>query len=113
MSAPIAPLWFATSNHVLQANDWTVVNPPTLRAHMKHELVLKSGTIVDGTGAPSFVGDLAIDDGVITAIGPNLAGEREFDAAGPSSLLVGSIFTLISTDKRRGTTNSTLRSATA
>ncbi|MFT4990030.1 MAG: N-acyl-D-amino-acid deacylase, partial [Acidimicrobiales bacterium] len=49
---------------------------------MKHELVLKSGTIVDGTGAPSFVGDLAIDDGVITAIGPNLEGEREFDAAG-------------------------------
>lgn len=49
---------------------------------MKHELVLKSGTIVDGSGAPAFVADLAIDDGVITAIGPDLAGEREVDASG-------------------------------
>ena len=26
-----------------------------------HDIVIRNGTIVDGTGAPSFVGDVAID----------------------------------------------------
>jgi N-acyl-D-aspartate/D-glutamate deacylase len=32
---------------------------------MSHEIVIKGGTIVDGTGAAPFAGDLAIDDGRI------------------------------------------------
>ena len=36
---------------------------------MGHDLVIRSGTIVDGTGADSFTGDLAIDEGVITQVG--------------------------------------------
>jgi N-acyl-D-amino-acid deacylase len=34
-----------------------------------HDTVIRGGTIVDGTGAPAFVGDVAIDNGIITAVG--------------------------------------------
>lgn len=33
------------------------------------DTVIKGGTIVDGTGAPSFAGDIAVQDGVIVRIG--------------------------------------------
>lgn len=39
----------------------------------KFDLVIKGGTIVDGTSAPRFVGDIGIRDGVIAQIGANLA----------------------------------------
>ena len=51
---------------------------------MAHDLIIRNGTIVDGTGAPGYVADLAIDGDVITAIG-DLSGEvagREIDATG-------------------------------
>jgi len=48
-----------------------------------HQLVIRNGTILDGTGAPAFVGDIAIDDGVIVEVGTvESMGEREIDAAG-------------------------------
>ena len=40
-----------------------------------HDLVIKNGTVVDGTGAEGRHADVAVTDGVITAIG-DLAGER-------------------------------------
>jgi len=48
-----------------------------------HDLVIRNGTVVDGTGQPRFDGDLAIDGAVITAVGdvPD-RGRREIDAAG-------------------------------
>ena len=49
-----------------------------------YDLVIRNGTIVDGTGAPAVQGDLAVDGERITAIG-DLAGEtgtREIDATG-------------------------------
>ena len=50
---------------------------------MAHELVIRNGTLVDGTGADRFTGDLAIDDGVITQVGGKAgAGSREIDADG-------------------------------
>jgi N-acyl-D-aspartate/D-glutamate deacylase len=49
---------------------------------MAHELVVRGGTIVDGTGADRFTGDVGIDDGVITAVGGSLEGERTIDADG-------------------------------
>jgi N-acyl-D-aspartate/D-glutamate deacylase len=50
---------------------------------MAHDLVIRGGTVVDGTGAPARVADVAIDDGRITIVGEVLeAGEREIDAAG-------------------------------
>ncbi len=48
-----------------------------------HDLVIRNGTIVDGTGAPAFKGDVAIDGGRISAVGQVSAGGREeIDAAG-------------------------------
>ena len=34
-----------------------------------HDLLIRAGTIVDGSGAPAFTGDVAIDGGRITAVG--------------------------------------------
>ena len=48
-----------------------------------HDLVIRGGTIVDGTGAPKFSGDIAVDAGRITAVGTITArGREEIDATG-------------------------------
>lgn len=48
-----------------------------------HDLVIRGGTIVDGSGGDQFIADVAIDGDKITAIGPGLpAGREEIDAAG-------------------------------
>ncbi len=50
---------------------------------MGHDIVIRGGRIVDGTGAEPVAGDLAIDDGIITAVGSvDEAGRREIDAGG-------------------------------
>ncbi|MDZ7675461.1 MAG: amidohydrolase family protein [Acidimicrobiales bacterium] len=48
-------------------------------------VIIRNGTIVDGTGQPAFRGDVAIVDGTVVAVGPDLdtelpAGTREIDA---------------------------------
>ncbi len=47
------------------------------------DLIIRNGTIVDGTGAPRFAGDIAVKDGLIAAVG-NISGEaaQEIDAGG-------------------------------
>lgn len=51
--------------------------------HDRHDLVIRNGTIVDGSGNPPFVGDVAVDDGKITALGNvDGYGAEEIDAAG-------------------------------
>jgi N-acyl-D-amino-acid deacylase len=48
-----------------------------------HDMVIRGGTIVDGTGAARFTGDIAIDNGLITRVGQVSSGGREeIDAAG-------------------------------
>jgi N-acyl-D-aspartate/D-glutamate deacylase len=48
-----------------------------------HDLLIRAGTIVDGSGAPAFSGDVAIDGGRITAIGRlHAAARRTLDADG-------------------------------
>src|SRR3954463_16824039 len=48
-----------------------------------HDLVIRNGQIVDGTGAPRFAGDVAVDDGRITEVGDvSGKGNREIDADG-------------------------------
>jgi N-acyl-D-aspartate/D-glutamate deacylase len=49
---------------------------------MSAELVVRGGTVFDGSGAPGRAADVAIADGVIREIGPKLQGERELDASG-------------------------------
>ena len=49
------------------------------------DLIVRNGTIVDGTGSPAFVGDVAIVDGRITAVGADIdapPGATEIDASG-------------------------------
>ncbi len=48
-----------------------------------HDLVIRNGTVVDGSGRPARLADVAIDGETITAVGtvPD-AGRREIDAAG-------------------------------
>jgi N-acyl-D-amino-acid deacylase len=48
-----------------------------------HDMVIRGGTIVDGTGAPAYSADVAIDGGRITAVGTITAqGREEIDATG-------------------------------
>ncbi len=48
-----------------------------------HELVIRNGRVIDGTGAPQRVADLAVDAATIGAVGSGLGpGKREIDAEG-------------------------------
>jgi N-acyl-D-aspartate/D-glutamate deacylase len=48
-----------------------------------HELVVRGGTVHDGTGGPARTADVAIDDGVITEVGNvDARGRRELAADG-------------------------------
>ncbi|HEU5282366.1 MAG TPA: amidohydrolase family protein, partial [Burkholderiales bacterium] len=48
-----------------------------------HDLVIRGGTVVDGTGAPARVADVAVDGERIAAVGEAIGrGRREIDAAG-------------------------------
>lgn len=50
---------------------------------MDHDIVIRGGAIVDGSGAEAFMGDLAIDGGLISVIGKvEGRGRREIDATG-------------------------------
>ncbi len=52
-------------------------------AEHAYDLVLRGGTVFDGTGAPGVVADVAVKGGLIAAVGPNLAaGTEEIDARG-------------------------------
>jgi N-acyl-D-aspartate/D-glutamate deacylase len=46
------------------------------------ELVIRGGTVVDGTGAPGRRADVAVDGGRIVGVGQDLDGARELDASG-------------------------------
>lgn len=49
----------------------------------KHDLVIRNGVIVDGTGAERFEGDVAVDGGRISIVGDvSGTGAEEIDAAG-------------------------------
>ena len=48
-----------------------------------HDIVIRNGTLIDGSGAPRSVGDIAIDGPLITQVGGKAgAGQREINADG-------------------------------
>ena len=50
---------------------------------MAVDIVIRGGTVIDGTGEPARVADIAVTDGRVTEIGPDLAdGARVLDASG-------------------------------
>ncbi|MEO8628280.1 MAG: amidohydrolase family protein, partial [Betaproteobacteria bacterium] len=48
-----------------------------------HDLMIRGGTVIDGTGSPGRIADVAVDGESITAVGSGLdRGRREIDASG-------------------------------
>ncbi len=48
-----------------------------------HDLVIRAGTVIDGTGQPGFTADVAINNQTITEIGNNISqGRQELNADG-------------------------------
>lgn len=49
-----------------------------------HDMVIRGGTIVDGKGGAPFVGDVAVRDGHIVEVGPEVGGDaaQVIDATG-------------------------------
>ena len=48
-----------------------------------YDLIIQNGNIIDGTGKVAFISDVAIKDGKIARIAPNLTGGKEnIDATG-------------------------------
>jgi N-acyl-D-aspartate/D-glutamate deacylase len=49
-----------------------------------HDLIIRNGRIIDGSGLPAFAGDIAVSDGLIQQVGGhiNSAGTHEIDARG-------------------------------
>src|SRR5438094_10488578 len=49
---------------------------------MTADLVVRGGTVVDGTGSPGRRADVAVSDGKIVEVGEKLDGKRVVDASG-------------------------------
>jgi N-acyl-D-aspartate/D-glutamate deacylase len=49
---------------------------------MTHEIAVRGGMVVDGTGAPARRVDVGIADGKVVEVGPSVRGARELDATG-------------------------------
>ncbi|HEY3834168.1 MAG TPA: amidohydrolase family protein [Acidimicrobiia bacterium] len=49
---------------------------------MVADIVIRGGTVVDGSGSPGYRADVAVEGNTITEIGSELHGRRELDASG-------------------------------
>src|ERR1700683_3614587 len=53
-----------------------------MSTNMDGDLVIRGGTLIDGSGAPGRLADVAVRDGRIVAIDDALSGTTELDASG-------------------------------
>ena len=54
----------------------------------QYDTIIRNGTLIDGSGAAAFTGDLAISDGQIAAIGKvEGSAAQEVDASGLAVML--------------------------
>ncbi len=49
---------------------------------MDAEIVIRGGTVIDGTGKPGSLMDVGVSGGRITAVGGDITGDRVLDASG-------------------------------
>ena len=64
---------------------WIKLNKNYVEENKMLDLVIKNGKVVDGSGLPAFVGDVAVKDGVIVKVGRvNEAARATVDATGQS-----------------------------
>jgi N-acyl-D-aspartate/D-glutamate deacylase len=48
-----------------------------------HDLIIRNGNVVDGSGSPARIADVAVDDGIVTGVEKNAGlARREIDAQG-------------------------------
>src|SRR5512137_2781668 len=85
----------------LAASVWTVAAAVTAQAPATYDLVIRGGRVLDGTGNPWVLADVAVRQDTVAAVGRGLAGKgaREIDAVG---LVVSPGFIDTHTHARRG-----------
>ena len=62
---------------------------PLLPTYLMHDLLIRGATVFDGLGNPAQRADVAVRNGRIAAIGPNLGAARETIDAGGLTLMPG------------------------
>ena len=78
-----------------------------------HDIAIRNGRVIDGTGTPEFHGDIAVDGTRITAVGDDVGkARREIDAEGKLVVPAGSTSTPTSMPRCRGIRTSRRRAGT-
>src|SRR5262245_60441830 len=77
------PSWGSGREGVRELHRRATIRATSGRQAMTYDVVIRGGTVIDGTGAPAHSGDIALLDGRISAVGHVTArGREEIDATG-------------------------------
>jgi N-acyl-D-amino-acid deacylase len=75
---------YAATHQIDSGPDWTIEIGAAPEDEVMHDLVLRNGTVYDGSGKSPYAGEVAIDADRITYVGPprKLAARTEIDVKG-------------------------------